>query len=91
MTRDEFKNHLSKVYDTVVILVAGDHLPSKGEKPEEKAAREKGLKESLTLIDTGFTVFAGIVDAILETRDNSRSESPENPFGADYQNRISKP
>lgn len=65
MTREDANKHINKVYDIIKPMLEAEGPPP----------------GAMELVDASFCLVAGIVDAILEIRDNSQSATPENPFG----------
>lgn len=80
MTREEYKNQillLQKDFEEVLLSDLTD-VP---------------LPKVVMILNYCYYIIAGIGDAILEIRDNTRPSPTvgHNPFGHDYQNRVNKP
>lgn len=59
MTRDEATNHIDKIFNTAM------NASKTGKAPEKS--------DLLTCVMAGFYLLGGTIDAVLETRDNSRT------------------
>lgn len=83
MSRTAVKNTLSLLYDGAVTALDSGELDASSKEVAKK------------YLDQGFTLFAGLVDAILEIRDNSipavEDKGPGNPYGPEFQKRVGTP
>lgn len=81
MSRERLKETLSRAYDLVVAVIETENAPPDKATEIEKVRSKAEIAKAMLIVDLGFTLFSGLADAILETRDNSQSADNPNPFG----------